>query len=517
VANALVRWAVRSSSDTVLDPSCGEGVFLVAAQARLAELGATGGCGVGVVGVDRDTQVAARVGAIQSDFFAWAGQHHRRFDAVVGNPPFIRSHLFDEESRVLAFAQMRAMGLRPSRLMSTWAPFVVVSCRLLAEGGRLAFVVPEELLHVRYAEELRQFLLRHFRRVIVCMMPGEVFPAVQQAVVLLLCDNEATGSGGLCQLSFAELEQGSVPGGVPAPAWGWSTKWTHLFLSEGERSSVDASFGCLGWERLSAYGRVEVGVVTGFNKFFIVPRHKAQQLGNGRYFKPIVTSARDLSGIDLTEDDFRLLVDQGRPSFVLHTVEPESDLSLALQAYLNEGVEGGIHQRFKCRTRVPWYGVPSVWNAHALLLRQAGTIPKMVHLSCACTATDTIHRVRWKAPHLGRRHVVSFLNVWTLLACELMGRSYGGGVLELMPGEANALFLPPPVPALDAVVITVDGLVRQRQFEDAVDVVSRVVCPSGFSGAEYEHAVAMLARLIRRRSARRGTFATSTGVRKDPL
>ena len=29
VAAALTRWAIRSSSDTVLDPSCGEGVFLV--------------------------------------------------------------------------------------------------------------------------------------------------------------------------------------------------------------------------------------------------------------------------------------------------------------------------------------------------------------------------------------------------------------------------------------------------------------------------------------------------------
>ena len=32
VAAALTRWAVRSGSDTVLDPSCGEGVFVSGAN-----------------------------------------------------------------------------------------------------------------------------------------------------------------------------------------------------------------------------------------------------------------------------------------------------------------------------------------------------------------------------------------------------------------------------------------------------------------------------------------------------
>src|SRR5438445_10996808 len=34
VAAALTRWAVRAPADKVLDPSCGEGVFLSAARTR---------------------------------------------------------------------------------------------------------------------------------------------------------------------------------------------------------------------------------------------------------------------------------------------------------------------------------------------------------------------------------------------------------------------------------------------------------------------------------------------------
>ncbi len=38
VADLLVGWAVRSRDDRVLDPSCGEGVFLEAAATRVAAL-----------------------------------------------------------------------------------------------------------------------------------------------------------------------------------------------------------------------------------------------------------------------------------------------------------------------------------------------------------------------------------------------------------------------------------------------------------------------------------------------
>jgi hypothetical protein len=39
IARFLVQWAVRSAEDTVLDPSCGEGVFLQASAGHMYDLG----------------------------------------------------------------------------------------------------------------------------------------------------------------------------------------------------------------------------------------------------------------------------------------------------------------------------------------------------------------------------------------------------------------------------------------------------------------------------------------------
>lgn len=501
MAAALVRWAVRSRSDRVCDPACGEGVFLAAARTRLADLGnSLPTC----VGVDVDPRAASAAGAVCEDFFAWF-RRASKFEVVVGNPPFIRSHLFPESSRKLAFQQMIRFGIKPSRLMSTWAPFVALSGELLSEQGRLALVVPEEILHINYAHELRRFLLTFFRRVILCLPTRDLFPSVQQSVVLLLCEKDTQGPSGLFTMRFRRLEEGPPYCLEPAPPWSWCSKWTHVFLNQTERQFLSDTFRRLDWEPLQRHGRVEVGVVTGDNDFFLISKDQAEEFGKG-YFESIVASARDLSGIAFTSEDFSHLSNLRRPLFVLHTDQPFSSLPARLRKYLEQGMAHGVHQRYKCRIREPWYAVPGIRPADALLFRQAGDMPRLIHLTRKLNSTDTIHRVWWNKPSLGRRHAVSFLNTLTLISCEILGRSYGGGVLELMPGEANLIPIPEPEDKLEELFSQVDAKVRQKQYRDAVDLVDEVVKPAWLSKAKMEQAKSILESLIeRRKSKQNGT------------
>jgi hypothetical protein len=127
---------------------------------------------------------------------------------------------------------------------------------------------------------------------------------------------------------------------------------------------------------------------------------------------------------------------------------------------------------------------------------------RLVHLAKRCAATDTIHRVTWSQPSKGRRHAASFLNTWTLLATELTGRSYGGGVLELMPGEANRLPLPEPLPALDEIFDDVDAHVRSREFHAARELVDDAVLPAWLTRNDRSTLSEMLSGLIQRRKTR---------------
>ena len=89
---SLVRWAVRSEGDLMLDPACGDGRF-ISYHAHS-------------IGVERDRQAAA-VAKQRSplsrvhngDFFDWAAVTSERFDCAAGNPPFIRYQTFSGEVR----------------------------------------------------------------------------------------------------------------------------------------------------------------------------------------------------------------------------------------------------------------------------------------------------------------------------------------------------------------------------------------------------------------------------------
>ena len=83
---------------------------------------------------------------------------------------------------------MTELGLKPNRLTNIWVPFVVAAAASLRPGGRLALVLPAELLQVSYAAQLRSFLIERFSRIDIIACNELLFDKAEQEVVLLLAD-----------------------------------------------------------------------------------------------------------------------------------------------------------------------------------------------------------------------------------------------------------------------------------------------------------------------------------------
>ena len=202
LARWLAHWAIRSGGDRILEPSCGDGVFLAAAAEELVAYGTSQESQV--VGVElvpaeaakawtkvACSPIAKKVNVFPSDFFTWLRScESDAFDVVLGNPPFIRYQQFPEPSRTLAMAFMQRKGLQPNKLTNIWVPFVVAGTALLREGGRLAMVLPAELLQVTYAAQLRQFLADSFGRITIFACNEMFFHDAEQEVVLLLAEDK---------------------------------------------------------------------------------------------------------------------------------------------------------------------------------------------------------------------------------------------------------------------------------------------------------------------------------------
>jgi adenine-specific DNA methylase len=472
VARFIAAWA-GAAGPRVLEPSCGDGAVLamLPGPARRA------------VGVELNPVEAAKaarhgVPVVTADFFAWFGAtHHGTFDAVVGNPPYVRFGSWTEPTRARAFALMREAGLQPSRLTNAWLPFTVAAVLAVRPGGRVALVLPAELLQVGYAAQLREFLVERLATLTIVSFRRLLFGGVLQEVVLLLGER----GDGPARVRAVEYEDAA---GLPssgrldeeapfAPALRHDReKWTkyHLRPEQIEALRAVRDGGRVGL--LGDVASVDVGVVSGRNSFFCLTPGQAQARGLRHLCVPLVARSAQLHGIRYTEEDLGKQAAEEQRCLLLAVPEdhqPASDPPLARYVALGEAEE--VHRGYKCSIRRAWWSVPSVWRPDAFMLRQIHLGPRVVANLTEATSTDTVHRVRLLGGVAAEQVAAAVTSSLSFAFSEVMGRSYGGGILELEPGEADALPLPDPRLVEADTAAAVDRLLRDGDLDGAVALV----------------------------------------------
>ena len=112
------------------------------------------------------------------------------------------------------------------------------------------------------------------------------------------------------------------------------------------------------------------------------------------------------------------------------------------------------------------------------MLRQIHTYPKLILNDADATSTDTIHRVKLRNGTSARVVTSAFLNSLTFAFSEVIGRSYGGGVLELEPNEAEKL----PLPLVGAEALDLDELdklLRLGNIDTVLDITDQKLLRNG--------------------------------------
>jgi adenine-specific DNA methylase len=439
----------------------------------------------------------------------------------VGNPPYVRFGSWTESTRALAFGLMREAGLQPSRLTNAWLPFTVAAVLALRPGGRVALVLPAELLQVGYAAQLREFLVARLATLTIVSFRRLLFGGVLQEVVLLLGER-GDGPARVRTVEYEDADglpaSGRVGDEAPfAPALRHDReKWTKYHLRPEQIEALrtvraDRRVGPLG-----EVASVDVGVVSGRNSFFCLTPAQAQARGLGHLCVPLVARSAQLRGIRYTEEDVGKQAAEELRCLLLAVPEelsPATDPALA--AYVALGEAEGVHRGYKCSIRRVWWSVPSVWRPDAFMLRQIHLGPRVVANLTAATSTDTVHRVRLRGDVTAEQLAAAVTSSLTFAFSEVTGRSYGGGILELEPGEADALPVGDPRLVEAHTVAAVDRLLREGDLDGAVDLVDARLLVGGM-GLPPEQ-VALLRsvwrdlRERRARRSRRGTASSSAG------
>lgn len=511
ISQFLADWAIRRQSDTILEPSCGDGAILLAAADRLSTLGASPvQISRQLQGIEIDPEEAEKtrvslsdfglpqneINVVAEDFFSFrAGGNlfsegtdsQRRYDAVIGNPPFIRYQNFPDESRTRAFEQMNRVGLNPNGHTNMWVPFLVLSALMLSDEGRFGMVIPAELFQVKYAAETRKFLSRYFDQLTLITFEKLIFEGIQQEVILLLGEKGTVENEGIRLLELndahdlASYQHSDISSVEVKPLDHSKEKWTQYHLESDEIELLRRMNSHPEIIRTGEVYDVSVGVVTGKNDFFILDKNEVEDLSIQDATTDIVTRSGHLEGAIFEQRDWTENANSQRSSKLFQPEDaPKDELPTGVQSYINQGEKERHHTGYKCRTRDPWYIVPSVWIPDAFMLRQVHSYPKLILNRAEATCTDTIHRVKFYNGWREKDELVTgaFLNSLTFATAEVKGRSYGGGVLTFEPSEGEDL----PLPLKNSEKLDlnrIDQLIRKNEIEAVLDMNDQILLIDG--------------------------------------
>ena len=482
IAEFLSSWAVRSADARVLDPTCGEAVFLLAATERLQTLGATpAAIASQLTGVDLHQPSldasgllleAAGAGAhlVRSDFFelptpAHLGDKVGWQDAVIGNPPFVRYQEHRGHIRRRSVAAALEQGVRLSGLASSWAATLVHASAFLKPSGRLAMVLPAELLTVGYAEPIRRWLRKRFAVVNLVMFERLQFHGADEKVVLLVAHGEGPCDS-FCLFhvdgadDLADVHPLDPIGAKPAAEGKWSDLALSLDVRQLFRSVSERM------NRLDQYGAPTLGTVTGANDYFALPEVTRLKYGIAeKHLKRISPpGTKHLKGLSFSRAQWEELKLSGQRVWLLYP--DKKARSKGLTEYLELGRERKVPDAYKCTVRDPWWRPPVVPVPDLFFTYMSHRYPRLITNAARTTFVNSMLGLRLNdgVPAETRNALpLLALNSLTMLGGEVLGRGYGGGILKMEPSEASGL----PVPGPEALEKAWDTLIPQSPNFDA--------------------------------------------------
>ncbi len=377
---------------SILEPSCGDGSFIrsfnktkfpksiknisfqavekIKSELKKAQEQAQ---------IDRKKNV--RFSFVKNDFLKFQSTTTRKYSFIAGNPPYIKKSLLNQTQIDLCEEIHQSAGLSKNSVKNIWTYFLIRNCELLTEDGVLAFVLPAELLQVKFSVELRQYLINNFDRTEIFTFDDLLFECKGQDTVLLIAYKKHKKMGQyfthisnvdeLLTQSFVLAENTALETG--------EIKWTHHSITADELEFIHKVGNQL--MKIDAYCNSKPGIVTAANDFFIVDEETEKKYKLSPFLKPIIQKGYFVNGnVVFDKKEFVNLVSDGKPTKVLAISDNQvKNLPASVRNYLKIGKDRDLHLGYKCSKRTNWCVIPNISEAsEGFFFRRIHHYPKLL-------------------------------------------------------------------------------------------------------------------------------------------
>lgn len=148
VANFMVELADLSVNSSILEPSCGEGVFLKLLESKGFK---------NLTAFEIDEDLAQEYNGVRYESFVSA-KIDEKFDLIIGNPPYIRWKNLEAELKH-ELSNNPIWNKHFNSLCDYLYIFILKSIELLNENGQLIFICPEYWMNTTHSISLRNYMV----------------------------------------------------------------------------------------------------------------------------------------------------------------------------------------------------------------------------------------------------------------------------------------------------------------------------------------------------------------------
>lgn len=347
------------------DPSIGSGSFFSAALAVFGAERMSSAIGVELdpafAGAARDLWAGAGLEVVIGDFTRVVanGTCPPAPNVILANPPYVRHHhMTREDKERLQRLSRKLSGVEVSGLAGLYVHFLLLATAWMEDGGIAAWLIPSEFMDVNYGTALKGFLADRVTLIRAHRFdPDNVqFGDALVSSVILVFRKTPPAAGHSVEFTFGgTLAEPHARERVARERLRESRKWTaYPSHAKNDRHTLSDGKG----PKLGDFFRVQRGIATGCNKFFVLERAEAKRLGLPfQYLRPILPSPRNLksTSIDADVDGYPLLdsqlcvIDCNLPESMVETRYP------ALWTYLQTAQSRGVMDGYLIGKRSPWY------------------------------------------------------------------------------------------------------------------------------------------------------------------
>lgn len=454
ISRFMAEIVARAGAESVLDPAVGAGALLsgLPKNTRLRGTDVSPLC-VALAAAGLSARGFTDTSLTCDDFLAAPrrGGDRPSYDAVICNPPYMRHHLLaKEEKRRLTARYGERFHVVLSTLSTNYVYFFLEALERLHPGGLLVFITSADFLDTRFGEGLRRALstCATIEELLLFDRDRSAFEGAMTTSVITIARKDSPTSRHPVKFTEGALIGDRVLRGRPnrhsSRSLGGAGRWSVLF---GDRAAELSRLTSGRPRALSDYLRVRRGIATGANDFFVLSQQVVDRWRiEPEYLQPVIASARDLPDGDLSLPHWEAIRARGRPCWLL-SVEAPLDLLRGknVHRYLEHGARSGVHRRFNCRTRTPWYRPENVPPPDIIITYMNRGPTRFVRNSARCRVMSVFLNGFLRSPATDVTALLAALNgPETSALIGTLGRTYGGGLGKVEPGELAAL----PMPAL---------------------------------------------------------------------